>query len=133
MQLAWNHGWGLPQLGWSACPNLDQEELAVQRAGPGATAQKLFCQIPIRPLYFFFLKLSFSSCHSFLFSSFSDDLSGNPGTPLAHPPTLFREPQTTPALGAHWVGQNLRTPCCSGTGWQQLQGPPPPSTQFSQV
>ena len=48
---------GLPQLGWSACPNLDQENWPCRNRALGAIAQSsMLANLKIPPsLFFFFL------------------------------------------------------------------------------
>ena len=121
---------GLPQLGWSACPNLDQENWPCRNRALSATAQSsMLANLKIPPSLFVFFPLAlllfFSP--SFLFSSFSDDPFWQPWDSLAHPPTALPGNPKPPLLWATPAGPKpCRTPCCSGTGWQQLQRPPTP-------
>ena len=120
---------GLPQLGWSACPNLDQENWPCRNRALGTIAQSsMLANLKIPPsLFFSSLSVSyFSSRPPSYFLPSLMILSGNPGTYLLILPPTSREPQTTPALGHTGWPKPYRSPCCSGTGWQQLQRPPIP-------
>ena len=91
-------------------------------------------KIPSLSLFFLPLGLLLFFTPSFLFSSFSRDPFWQPWDSLAHPcQGSFSPPPHHP----HQMGQKLEgVPCCSGTGWQQLQSPllhPPPLTPFSQM
>ena len=117
------------QLGWSACPNLDQENWPCRNRALGAIAQSsMLANLKIPPSLFFFFLLSlllfFSP--SFLFSSFSDDPFWQPWGSLAHPPSHFQGTPNHPCSGPTGWPKAYRSPCCSGTGWQQLQRPPTP-------
>lgn len=127
----------LPQLGWNACPNLDQENWPCRNRAPGATAQSsMLANLKILPSLFFFfplgLLLFFSP--SFLFSSFSDDPFWQLRDSLVHPRPPSREPQTTPRSGPQRVGQNLTGhPAVQVQVGRSSKGPLPPLTQFSQM
>jgi len=128
---------GLPQLGWSACPNLDQENWPCRNRALGAIAQSsMLANLKIPPSLFFFFPLSlllfFSP--SFLFSSFSDDPFWQPWNLLAHPaPPLPGNPKP-PLLWATPGGQNLTGhPAVQVQVGSSSKGPPTPSTQFSQM
>lgn len=102
---------GLPQLGWSACPNLDQENWPCRNRALGAIAQSsMLANLKIPPSLFFFFPLSlllfFSP--SFLFSSFSDDPFWQPWDLLAHPAPHFQGTPNHPCSGPHRVAKTLQ-------------------------
>ena len=60
-------------------------------------------------------------------------LSGNPGAHLLILPPTSREPQTTPALGPPGGQKLTGRPAVQVQVGSSSKGPPPPSTEFSQM
>ena len=102
---------GLPQLGWSACPNLDQENWPCRNRALGTIAQSSMLanlKIPHSLFFFFPLSLLLFFSPSFLFSSFSDDPFWQPWDLLAHPAPHFQGTSNHPCSGPHRVAKTLQ-------------------------